>query len=157
MAKINNKNILKRNGDKENVKKKTIQKRKRIKTRQTSSTKFGGLPSQLGDEETCTVRDIIKHFYFLKNIHTHIKDSKIHNMMAECVQTVWKKILPSVPVMSMKTITNKISTLINKVKKINSNQIRKKSESDLTEKLDKLFDISLCKCYLKDKVTCSDR
>ncbi len=104
MAKINTNNISKR---KDKVKKKTIQKRKRIKTRQTSSTKFGGLPSQLGAGETCTLREIIQYFYYLKYIHFNLKDSKLHNMIAESVKTVWGKILPSVSVMTMRTITSK--------------------------------------------------
>ncbi len=148
-----NSDISNRNGENvNNIEVKTSEKI--IRTRQ--NPKFGGVPSELGTEETCTLREIIQYFYFLKSIHSDIKDSKIHKMIVESVKTVWQKMLPSVPVMTMRTITNKISIVMTKVKKINGNQL-KKHEKDLTGKLDKLFDISLCKCSLQDNITCTDR
>ncbi len=155
MAKVKSKTVSKRSKEKVNVKK-TI-KKKRIKTRQISSTKFGGLPSELSSEETCTLREIIQYFYHLKNVHSNTKsDFEIYNVIANNVQTVWQKILPSVPLMIIKAISTKIYRVMTKVNLMNS---KKKSpvSNNITANIDKLFDISLCKCSLPDKVACGDR
>ena len=68
---------------------------------------------------------------------------------------IWKKVNDSLPILSLDAVRKKVAKLADSVKKANWNQLTVAKLANLEQTMDKLFDISLCKCNLPTAL-CTD-
>ena len=129
-----------------------------VRTRNKSSSLYGGSGSDLHEREPCTWREMITYFYFLKLQNENASDYHICELINEKIKSVWQLVNSALPLLSDNAVVTRIFNTITKVNGIN----RKKGSTlawkkHLNPKLDKLFDISACLCELPDKHPCKHR
>ena len=113
--------------------------------------------SELNEHEPCTYRELINYYYFLKVQMSSENDNTICKMINKKIKSVWKLVHPALPLLPNKNTQKKIQNVIKNLKGINGRKVSSKIKKNLDLKLDKLFDISSCKCDLPDKQPCNDR
>lgn len=122
-------------------------------TRNSTKQLYGGGPSELNSVEPCTYRELIQHYYFIKNSET-MNQHDLINMVCDKVRSVWIKINSNLPIIQERSLYTKVKRLLDTVKQINKKI--KKTDIHLDQKLDALFDICKCSCPL-ETVSCSDK
>ena len=124
-------------------------KRKNIATRSIHEKKFCGMPSPLEKTEPPTTRQVIQYSYFLKNSQPCLKEYDIAKVIADDVIEIWKAVNPRLPLYDKYYIVKLVNkACFKKAKKINWKSLASAQALHLERKLDRLFDISACKCDL---------
>ena len=117
--------------------------------------RVGGTPNALPVAELPTTRDLVRYFYHLTHVfENHDTDQNVDLITKELPQ-LWKQLNPKLEVIPKKDLRRKVVDLVRKVIQINANQFKQNLAQFFTSRLDKLFDISRCKCKLQIK-SCSD-
>ena len=107
--------------------------------------------------EPSTYRQIIQHFYFLQILNEEDTLYSITVKIQKDLKEIWGSVNPRLPLLSDKGIESKVLGTLPSVKNINRNSCKATKMKNLTMNLDRLFDISACKCKLPDKLPCNDR
>ena len=118
------------------------------RTRSVEAKKFGGPPSPLPETEPPIYRQIIQYSYYIQNTNPDMKLSDVYKTIAKDLLSIWVAVNPRLPHQNMKYVLKIVSETCSKARQINKKKLHKNQKTNLTEKLDKLFDISLCKCDL---------
>ena len=125
--------------------------------RKRVSPLYGGGASKLNEDEPCTYRELINYYYFLKVQGHNEHDCTICKMISNKIKSVWKMVHPALPLLSDNVIQLRTLRVIKEMKGIKAKTVSPKIKKNMYLKLDKLFDISSCKCDLPDKQPCDDR
>ena len=120
-----------------------------VSTLSKGAIKFSGLPSPLNKTEPPTLRQIIQYSYFLKNTYPHLSCFGISKLIAKEVIDILQAVNPRLTLLKEISFVKKVKILcFQKVKQINRKHQPAAQTKFWKEKLDTLFDISLCSCNL---------
>ena len=124
------------------------------KTRAVSGDNFGGSAADLPESDLPTHKDITRYFYSVslteKDYPTQI------SLVVEKVTEVWRKCNPRLPLLEKTEIFRRMKRFFDKVKAYNRKHLPVSAVATLVKKIDKLFDISACRCELPI-VPCSSK
>ena len=100
---------------------------------------------------------MIQHFYYLEGLNDGLTLVDLVKRIREDLKAVWGAVNPRLPLISDNGIMKKIQRTLESVKKINRGYLPPSRKNNLAKSLDRLFDVSACKCKLPSKLPCSDR
>jgi len=115
---------------------------------------FAGKPLELPVSDPPTFRLIIQYTYYLLLNNEDLKHAELVSSTVDKIFFVWQSISSALPLLSKKAVRVKVNRLVQQVRSINWKKSSTRAENTLTNKLDRLFDISSCTCNL-DAVSCS--
>ena len=123
-------------------------------TRGQTAKKFCGVPNALTGTSPPTYREVIQHANHLRT--AGLTEFAIAKQTSEEVEKVWRQVNPQLPIIASKSIANRVDRLLKAVKEIDQKKPKhSKKKTDLSENLDKLFDIASCNCDLPER-DCKD-
>jgi len=125
-------------------------------TRSSHVGKIGGPPAELDETEPPIYRLIIQYSYFLFSTYPESTDYQIAKRIAKAVINIWKMVVnPRLPLIGEQSVIVKLLRLVKSSKDVNRDHRLISKKTFLQGKLDRLFDISACKCELP-LVSCDD-
>ena len=126
-----------------------LQKRE---TRSTTQKFYGGTPSDIELSDLPTYRQIVRYSYFLEATCHRKTVLELSKIVLDKILTIWKKANSSLPLMRYQYLLVKVQRVLSAVKKVNHRKSGRKAFFE--HNLDKLFDLSACKCKLEE-VSCN--
>lgn len=128
-----------------------------VKTRNAKKQLFcEGTPCELPTTEPNTYREIIEYYYYLTSMHDSCKNRNQAKFITTKIIEVWKNVNSNLPLISDKSVENKVTKVLDTVRAINWKTAKLQQKDMLNDKLDHVFDISACTCDLEE-VPCLDR
>ena len=119
-----------------------------VKTRCKTSKKFAGPPCILDKTEPPTLRQVIQYSYFLENTYPDLKHDEISKLITKEIIDIWKLVNPQLPLLREHYIKQKVDRSCINAKQLNRKSLNVIKVKNMTEKLERLFDISSCCCEL---------
>ena len=123
--------------------------KKKLLTRASASENYGGPPCDLSEIDLPTYRQVIQYYYYLQNLHENDNTNDFTLKIVRDILNIWKKVNDKLPLILAYSIENKVKSLLLLINDIKNKKgklaVKKKN---LNEKMDRLFDLSACKCFL---------
>ena len=117
-------------------------------TRQVKEYQFAGPPSILSETHPPTLREVLRFYYYLKNINEYKSINIIVRKISIEVKKIWLSVNPRLPLIQEKSLFSKVKRSIIKANSIHNRLSKKKCKESVMINLDKLFRISACTCAL---------
>ena len=111
---------------------------------------FGPIQLLPDDGDLPTHRDILQAVYYQKNISPSLSNSELSAEILPKLKHKWAQVNPLLKLKPDNSIKVKLKRLLDDAQKIiNKRAIKQKLLKNYYEKLDKLFDVAFCQCFIR--------
>ena len=118
----------------------------KVKTRAVSGDKFGGSATDLPESDFPTHKDIARYFY---NVSLSESDYATQiSLVVEKLIDLWRKCNSRLPLLEKTEIFRRLKHFLDNVKSYNRKHLKAPAKAILFKYMDKLFDVSACRCEL---------
>ena len=109
----------------------------------------GGEARKMQTNQLCTYKEVMQHYYFLKNENCQASNSTLLDTLRDDLINIWLSLRPNIPLMTPSRIGAELS--------YNLASMQSAEMSKLAQLSDKLYDISRCECVLPGQIPCNNR
>ena len=127
-----------------------------IETRQHTSDKWGGTPSEFPVSSLPSYSDIARYYYHVQNQKNSV------DLVTDELINRWQSACPSLPLRPRKNLRAKVTNFKNLVVRTNASKLKGVQKANLDREKNFLFEIAYCKCDLPilpctdERIKCSE-